>query len=102
MNTTAIVERADFGQLFEALQERGFATVGPTVRNQTIVCDRIASVDDLPIGWTDIQEAGTYRLVKRDDEAVFGYVVGPHSFKKYLFPLRRSLFVLEKKPTESA
>ncbi|MGZ8754246.1 MAG: 4Fe-4S dicluster domain-containing protein, partial [Acidimicrobiia bacterium] len=72
-------------------------TVGPTVRDQTIVYDRIASVDDLPIGWTDIQEAGTYRLVKREDEAVFGYVVGPHSFKKYLFPPRRSLFVLEKK-----
>ena len=38
------------------------------------------------MGWTDEQEAGHYRLKKREDEALFGYVVGPHSWKKFLFP----------------
>jgi ferredoxin len=96
VNTAAVVGRDDFDQLFAALQDRGYEPVGPTIRDQTIVYDRIAGVDDLPIGWTDTQEAGTYKLVRRDDEALFGYVVGPHSFKKYLFPPRHNLFMLEK------
>ena len=96
MNTTAIIGREDFGRLFDALNDRGYESVGPTLRDQTIVYDRIGSVDDLPVGWTDTQEAGTYKLVRRDDEALFGYVVGPHSFKKYLFPPRHTLFTLEK------
>ena len=43
-------------------------------------------MSDLPAGWTDEQEAATYRLTRRDDSALFGYAVGPHSWKKYLFP----------------
>jgi ferredoxin len=39
---------------------------------------------DLPIGWTDVQQPGSYRLQKRGDDAVFGFAVGPHSWKKYL------------------
>ncbi|HXZ03338.1 MAG TPA: 4Fe-4S dicluster domain-containing protein, partial [Ktedonobacteraceae bacterium] len=34
----------------------------------------------------DEQDGGTYRLKKRSDKALFGYVVGPHSWKKFLFP----------------
>ena len=41
---------------------------------------------DLPIGFTDEQDGGTYRLKKRNDEARFGYTVGPQSWKPYLFP----------------
>ena len=96
MSATAVIDRQDFGQLFTVLNDRGYQSVGPTVRDQTIVYDTISEVDDLPVGWTDDQEAGTYRLVRRDDQALFGYVVGPHSFKKYLFPAEHTLFTLEK------
>ena len=60
--------------------------MGPTVRDQAIVYDDIASVADLPAGWTDEQDGGRYRLARRDDEALFGYAVGPHSWKKFLHP----------------
>ena len=96
MTATAIVQREDFDRFFEALTSRGYESVGPTVRDRTIVYDRIASVADLPVGWTENQEAGTYRLEARDDQALFGYVVGPHSFKKYLFPPHHTLFTLQK------
>ena len=72
--------------LLDALRGDGFCVVGPTVSQEAIVYDEIRSVDDLPRGWTDIQEPGKYRLERRQDEALFGYVVGPHSWKKYLFP----------------
>ena len=37
-------------------------------------------------GWTDEQDGGHYRLRRRDDEALFGYAVGPHSWKRYQLP----------------
>lgn len=60
--------------------------VGPQVRDGAIVYDELNSATDLPAGWTDEQEGGRYRLKHRSDAAVFGYAVGPHSWKKYLFP----------------
>ena len=72
--------------LFQALKRRGYRVVGPTVRDKAIVYDDIASPADLPRGWTDEQDGGRYRLARRDDDAFFGYAVGPHSWKKYLFP----------------
>jgi ferredoxin len=78
--------------LVGALTERGFRVLGPTVRDGAIVYDDLESAADLPIGWTDRQEAGTYRLERRDDEARFGYAVGPHSWKRFLFPPRVRLW----------
>ncbi len=86
------INRDSLDTLFEALKRRGFQLVGPTVRDGAIVYDVLASVADLPMGWTDEQEGGTYRLKKRDDQALFGYVVGPHSWKKFLHPPLRRLW----------
>jgi len=79
-----------------ALKEAGYTLVGPTLEEGTIVYDEIAGVEDLPVGWTDRQEPGSYRLQRREDDAFFGYVVGPHSWKKYLFPSRQTLLKVEK------
>jgi ferredoxin len=46
----------------------------------------------LPIGWTDEQDGGKYRLRRRDDEALFGYAVGPHSWKQYQLPANVKLW----------
>lgn len=72
--------------LLDVLRQRGYRVVGPTVSDRTIVYDDIAAVDDLPRGWTDEQDGGHYRLVRRDDDALFGYAVGPQSWKKFLHP----------------
>ena len=87
-----IVEREHLQQLLDTLRQRGYQIVGPTVRESAIVYDEISSVKDLPEGWTDEQEGGTYRLKKRSDRALFGYVVGPHSWKKFLHPPVLSLW----------
>jgi len=84
--TPTVLERADFPRLLAALVERGYQVVGPTVRDGAIIFDDIASDADLPIGWTDEQDGGKYRLKRRGDAALFGYAVGPHSWKKFLFP----------------
>lgn len=80
------IERNDLDVLWEALTRWGYRVVGPRVRDGAIVYDTIASTSDLPQGWTDEQDAGHYRLKRREDQALFGYVVGPHSWKRFLFP----------------
>jgi formate hydrogenlyase subunit 6/NADH:ubiquinone oxidoreductase subunit I len=72
--------------LLNALLRRGYTCIGPTVRDAAIVYEEIRAEDDLPIGYTDEQDGGTYRLKKRNDAARFGYTVGPVSWKQYLFP----------------
>ena len=72
--------------LLDLLARRGYRVIGPTLVDQAIVYDEIAAVCDLPAGWTDEQDAGRYRLVRRADHALFGYAVGPQSWKKFLHP----------------
>jgi sulfhydrogenase subunit beta (sulfur reductase) len=81
-----VVEHEHFQQLLAALRSHGYEVVGPTVRDNAIVYDVLTSVADLPAGFTDEQDGGSYRLKKRADEALFGYAVGPHSWKKFLHP----------------
>jgi ferredoxin len=86
----------DLQPLIDALRSDGYEVVGPTLQQEAIVYDRITSVGDLPRGWTDEQEPGKYRLARRADAALFGYVVGPHSWKKFLFPPHAALLRAQK------
>lgn len=86
MQNPVVFDAAHLHQLFAALQQRGYRVIAPTMRDGAIVYDEASSVDMLPVGWTDEQEAGTYRLKKRADRSYFGYVVGPHSWKSFLHP----------------
>lgn len=79
-------------QVFCALQSDGYEVYGPVLRDGAIVLDRLLHADGLPVGVTDDQEAGHYRIRARSDKAVFGYVNGPQSFKKFLHPSRLRLF----------
>ncbi len=94
-----ILERADFPRLLKALQSAGYRVVGPTVRDGAIVYGEVRAEQDLPIGWTDRQDAGKYRLERRTDQALFGYNVGPHSWKKFLFPSRERLWTATRTGT---
>jgi ferredoxin len=89
---TSVIEPEALEGLLAALRRRGFTVVGPTQRDGAIVYEELESAAELPIGWTDLQEAGSYRLARREDEARFGYAVGPHSWKQFLFPPRVSLW----------
>ncbi|MFN9938678.1 MAG: sulfite reductase subunit A, partial [bacterium] len=85
------LSRVDLQMLFDLLIQRGYEVVGPRVDQGAIVYDRIDCVADLPIGYTDEQSAGQYRLRTTDEQDCFGYNVGPHSWKKYLYPPLLSL-----------
>ena len=89
---SAVIAPDALDRLVDLLRDRGFRVLGPVVRDGAIVYDDLESAADLPVGWTDRQDGGTYRLERRADEARFGYAVGPHSWKRYLFPPRIRLW----------
>jgi sulfhydrogenase subunit beta (sulfur reductase) len=83
---SVVIERRYVNDLLQALASRGYEVVGPTIRDGAVIYDRLTSANDLPSGWTDEQDAGRYQLKRRTDDALFGYAVGPYSWKSFLFP----------------
>ena len=79
------ISRDRFARMLELLREDGYRLLGPTVRDGAIMHDVITSIDDLPEGVGEAQERGTYRLRARGDQALFGYAVGPQSWKPSFF-----------------
>ncbi len=90
------IDRAALDELFGALERRGYTLVGPLVRDRAIVLAELDSTEELPAGWTDVQEGGTYRLARRDDDALFGHNAGPNSWKSFLFPSELRIWTARK------
>jgi sulfhydrogenase subunit beta (sulfur reductase) len=81
-----VVQKEGLQELLDALKLDAYRTIGPKVFNNAIIYEEIGSVSDLPVGWNDFQEAGTYKLKKSQTKSLFGYALGPQSWKKYLRP----------------
>ena len=80
------IEPDGLQRIIDTLAGRGYQVIGPTLRDGAIVYDTISRLDELPVGWTDQQDRGRYQLERREDAALFGYAVGPHSWKRILHP----------------
>ena len=81
-----VFDRSGVDALIAKLAAAGYRVIGPIIREGVVVYGDLGSTADLPVGRTDRQGPGEYALEARDDEALFGYVVGPHSPKQYLHP----------------
>lgn len=78
--------------LLDALKEGGRELIGPTVADGAIVYAPIGGVDDLPRGVVEDLGPGHYRLRDTGGDAYFDHVVGPHAWKRYLYPPEQKLF----------
>lgn len=85
-----------FDDLLNAIKAKGYELLGPTIRDRVVIYDPINGSEDLPVGWSDRQEGGTYRLEKRNDRAYFGYALGPQTWKKFLYPDQIKLWEARK------
>lgn len=90
-----VLERRDFPELLQRLVQAGYQIFGPKVDNGALIYGELGSEADLPLGWGEEQEGGTFRLRKRRDEALFGYAVGQHSWKQFLLVPRVRLWQAE-------
>jgi ferredoxin len=84
--TPRTLERGDLDRLIEALQRRGHTVMGPVVRDGAIVLGTIANASDLPMGVGDEQDAARYRLTQAGGPELFGFNLGPSSWKRFLHP----------------
>ncbi|MGD9722933.1 MAG: 4Fe-4S dicluster domain-containing protein [Pirellulales bacterium] len=82
--------------LLDVLWSQGYRVIGPKISQGAIVYDDVRQVEELPRGWTEEQRGGHYRLQRRDDEALFGFTVGPSSWKQYLFPSQVTVAAAER------
>ena len=95
---TRLLAKSDLQVLIDLLWNRKYRVIGPTISQAAIIYDEVRRVDDLPRGWTEVQSAGQYRLQRRTDDALFGFNVGPHSWKRYLFPPQVTVATADCKP----
>ncbi len=89
------MELDGFDELLAELEGLGYEVLGPTVQDGAITWGKVARRSDLPVGLTDVQEGGKYRVAPLGAPLYFGYAVGPRSLKNYLYPSRRLLFRVE-------
>lgn len=97
IGTKVVLDEAGIAKLLQILSKVGYTPVGPCVRDGAVVYEAISSIEDLPIGMSDEQDGGHYRVVKGTPGAYFEYVVGPTSWKRYLYPPRQKLWEAERK-----
>ncbi len=92
METGAILDLEGLQALVDTLSGRGYRVMGPTLRDGALVMAEISSLDDLPQGIGDEQEAGRYRTNDRQDDALFGFAATAASAKSVLFPADERLW----------
>jgi ferredoxin len=92
-----VLERRNLSLLFEALTERGHRIIGPTIKARAIVYGEIASPEELPAGWTGVQEPGSYRLERRGDAACFGFAAPAQSLRPFFQPPGTELWKAERR-----
>ena len=86
MAGVSVLDLAGLGALLDALHSRGYTVLGPTVRDGVITTGEVHTLEDLPRGVGDEQDAGHYRLRERDDDALFGFAAPMQSAKQVFFP----------------
>lgn len=96
VGTKALLSLQGLQALIDGLIAQDYQVFGPTVHEGAIVYGAVTGLADLPAGWTDDQDAGRYRLERRSDDALFGYVVGPQSWKRFLHPPTERLWQAQR------
>ncbi len=82
--------------LIDALRRRGYRVLGPVRVDGAILYAEVESAADLPRGWIDHQQPGSYRLEQTDDPRSFAHTVGPQSFKRLFLPPRQSVWKISR------
>jgi ferredoxin len=88
----AVIDLGGLDRLIVLLGERGYRTIGPVARDGAIVHGEVGGAGDLPAGWHDVQAPGRYRLEQGGDAELFGWAVGPASWKSEFFKPEETLW----------
>jgi ferredoxin len=98
LGDSVILDREGLDALIAVLRSAGRRVIGPVVRDGAIGYEEIDAVGDLPAGWGEDQDGGSYRLRRRGDQALFGFASPSESWKRFLFPPRALLVRARRSP----
>ena len=79
-------------KLISILLGKGYTCIGPQVRDGAIIYDEISSVEQLPQGISDNQQAGGYTLTNNNSSNYFDWANGPQAIKPLLFAPKEKLW----------
>lgn len=87
-----VLSRAALDSLLASLAKQGYRVLGPKAADGAVQYLPIASTNDMPEGLIDEQSGGSYRLKPGPRPALFDHTVGPHNWKRHLFPPEQRLW----------
>ena len=91
-----VLEVDEFRDLLNNLRKNGYQIIGPKLKDEAIVYDFIDGFEDLPVGYSDLQNNGYYRVHKEDDRSLFSnYTVGQNSIKQFIFPACKTILKIK-------
>lgn len=70
--------------------------IGPRVQDGAIVYGEVRQASELPQGWHDVQQPGSYRLMHDDSPRCFAWANGPQAIKPHLFAPHEPLWRASK------
>ncbi|MGV6815904.1 MAG: 4Fe-4S dicluster domain-containing protein [Thiotrichales bacterium] len=92
MKERAFLPREAFSELISALRAAGYCCLGPQVREGAILYDALESADELPVGASDDQSPGHYRLTHSASNRCFAWANGPQALKPLTFAPQETLW----------
>jgi ferredoxin len=96
VEATVALPKEELDPLIVSLQQAGYQTLGPRVKDEAITYGEVTKAEDLPLGFTSKQEAGNYRLQYSGNSSYFEVTPGPHTWKQFFFPPQSTLYKLTK------
>lgn len=98
---TWVIGRDRLSELLSAISAAGHQVIGPRIEGGAIVYGPVQTADEMPSGYLDQQDGGQYRLYQAQttdgsERALFRYTLGPHSWKRYLFPPQQLLWKAQR------
>jgi sulfhydrogenase subunit beta (sulfur reductase) len=92
IGSTIALPKPELDLLLADLRGNGYQTVGPHMRDESIVYTKIDGLKDLPRGILSEQSPGSYRMIQTGKDRYFDFIPGGQSWKQFLFPPRYTLF----------
>jgi len=96
VGTKVVVEANALEALIAALLKSGYKPIGPKVRDGAIVYEPLTNASELPVGLSDDQDGGRYRIVEGTQGSFFEYLVGPYGWRRYLFPQKQKMWAANR------
>ena len=91
-NEIHFLARARLQSLIDAVMSSGYRVIGPQVKDGTIIFDQMNDVSQLPMGVSDKQLPGAYKIRSNNNGRHFSWANGPQAIKPYTFAPRENLW----------